>query len=225
MKEKIQAGVHSLKSENGAVMIVEAAFVFPIMFFVLFFLIYFGNMYVIKSAISRYTSVCAIKGAEYYSNPWVKRVTETGGDAVPTENKDVQPYRHIFSSKTIQNEMKDELQKKIESYGGGFFNNMEPSDISCHVTYKNYVMYSTFTAETKFKLTFPLIFIGEKEAMSIDFSTYETVTITDGSEFVRNTDMAIDYMQQSELVQNAKSKISEAFTKVKDIFSKFGKKS
>ena len=61
--------------------------------------------------------------------------------------------------------------------------------------------------------------------MSIDFSTYETVTITDGSEFVRNTDMAIDYMQQSELVQNAKNKISEAFTKVKDIFSKFGKKS
>ena len=105
MKEKIQAGMQSLKSENGAVMIVEAAFVFPIMFFVLFFLIYFGNMYVIKSAISRYTSACAIKGAEYYSNPWVKRVTEAGGNAVPTENKDVQPYRHIFSSKTIQSDL------------------------------------------------------------------------------------------------------------------------
>ncbi len=206
-------------------MIVEAAFVFPVMFFVLFFLIYFGNMYVIKSAISRYTSTCAIMGAEYYSNPWVKSVTESGGDVVPTENKDVQPYRHIFSSKRIQNELKDELQKKIEGYGGGFFNNMEPKNLSCDVTYKNHILYSTFTAETKYTLTFPLVFIGEREAMSIDFSSYETVTITDGSEFVRNTDMAIDYMQQSEVVQKAKDKINEAFTKVKDIFAKFGKKS
>lgn len=225
MKEKIKSGIASFKSENGAVMIVEAAFVFPVMFFVLFFLIYFGNMYVVKSAISRYTSTCAIKGAEYYSNPWVKTVTEAGGNAVPTENGDVQPYRHIFSSKAIQNDIKDELQKKIESYGGGFFNNMEPENLSCKVTYKNYIMYSTFTAETKYTLTFPLIFIGEKEAMSIDFSSYETVTITDGSEFVRNTDMAIDYMQQSEMVQKAKEKINGAFAKVKEIFAKFGKKS
>lgn len=223
--KRITAWIRAWKDESGAVMIVEAAFVFPIMFFVLFFLIYFGNMYVIKSAISRYTSTCAIRGAEYYSNPWVETVTESGGAAVPDQNKNVQPYRHIFSNEQVQLNMKEELQNKISGYGGGFFSDMNPTNVSCSTEYKNYVLYSTFTAETKYKLTFPIKFIGEREAMSIDFSAYETITIEDGSEFIRNTDMAIDYIQQSEAVAQAKSKISEAFSKVKEIFSYFGKKS
>lgn len=223
--KRISAWIRAWRDESGAVMIVEASFVFPIMFFVLFFLIYFGNMYVIKSAISRYTSTCAIRGAEYYSNPWVEAVTESGGAAVPDQNTDVQPYRHIFSNTRVQSDMKEELQNRISGYGGGFFADMKPTNVSCSTEYKNYVLYSTFTAETKYKLTFPIKFIGEREAMSIDFSAYETITIEDGSEFIRNTDMAIDYMQQSEAVAQAKSKISETFSKVKEIFSHFGKKS
>ena len=107
-KEKLRKLYQKLKSENGAVMIVEASFVFPIMFYVIFFLIFFGNMYVIKSAVSRYTSTAAIRGAEYYSNPWVKPVTEElQGKDVPTKNDDVRPYRHIFTSREIQNTVKE----------------------------------------------------------------------------------------------------------------------
>ncbi len=226
MKEKLFKIRKALTNENGAVMIVEASFVFPIMFFVLFFLIYFGNMYVVKSAISRFTSTCAIKGAEYYSNPWVKEVTQNYlGNNVPTKNDDVKPYRHIFSSKQIQNDMKTELEDKIKGYGGGFFANMNPTDISCKTEYKNYVLYSTFTAETTYKLTFPIKFIGEKDAMSINFNTYETVTITDGSEFVRNTDMAVDYLERSKIVNELMDKLKKGFEKVKGIFGKFGNKS
>ena len=226
MKEKILKVQKLLTNENGAVMIVEASFVFPIMFFVLFFLIYFGNMYVVKSAISRYTSACAIKGAEYYSNPWVKEVTEDyAGNDVPTKNEDVKPYRHIFSSKQIQNDMKTELENEIKGYGGGFFTNMDPTDISCETEYKNYILYSTFTAGTCYKLTFPIKFIGENDALSIDFSSYETVTITDGSEFVRNTDMAVDYLQRSKIVNEVMSKLNEGFQKVKGIFNIFGNES
>ncbi|MCI9537542.1 MAG: pilus assembly protein [Eubacterium sp.] len=226
MKEKLLKIRKTLTNENGAVMIVEASFVFPIMFFVLFFLIYFGNMYVVKSAISRFTSTCAIKGAEYYSNPWVKEVTQNYlGNDVPTKNDDVKPYRHIFSSKQIQNDMKTELEDKIKSYGGGFFANMNPTDISCKTEYKNYVLYSTFTAETTYKLTFPIKFIGERDAMSINFNTYETVTITDGSEFVRNTDMAVDYLERSKIVNDLMDNLKKGFEKVKGIFGKFGNKS
>lgn len=230
MKEKFSKVINVWKNENGDVMVVEAAFVFPIMFFVLFFLIYFGNMYVVKSAVSRYTSTYAIKGAEYYSNPWVKEVTENyNGDNVPAKNEDVRPYRHIFSSKQIQNDIKTDLENEIKNYGGGFFADMNPTNISCRTKYKNYVLYSTFTAETTYKITFPIIFIGETDPISIDFSCYETVTITDGSEFVRNTDMAIDYLQQSETVDKVKTAMSEKWSKLKNavsgIFGKFGKKS
>ena len=218
IKQKLRKLYQKLKSENGAVMIVEASFVFPIMFYVIFFLIFFGNMYVIRSAVSRYTSTAAIRGAEYYSNPWVKPVTEElQGKKVPTKNTNVEPYRHIFTSRKIQNEVKEELDQSIKSYAGGFFSNMEPEDVECKTEYKNYVLYSTFTAKTKYKVSFPIKFIFQNDIMTIPFDAYETVTVEDGSEFIRNTDMAVDYYQQSKL----KEKIDEALGKVKEIFSKF----
>ena len=83
-------------------MIVEASFVFPIMFYVIFFLIFFGNMYVIKSAVSRYTSTAAMRGAEYYSNPWVKPVTEElQGKDVPTMCGLIDTFLRVERYKTL----------------------------------------------------------------------------------------------------------------------------
>lgn len=61
--------------------------------------------------------------------------------------------------------------------------------------------------------------------MSINFNTYETVTITDGSEFVRNTDMAVDYLERSKIVNDLMDNLKKGFEKVKGIFGKFGNKS
>ncbi len=226
MKKKVKNFFMDMKSEDGAVMIIEATFVFPIMFFVLFFLIYFGNMYVVRSAVSRYTSTCAIKGAEYYANPWVKTVTEDlKGEDVPTTNDDVKPYRHIFSSKDIEREIEEELKRKIEQYSGGFFQGMEPHLNTCTAKYNNYVLYSSFETVTEFKIYFPIKFIWEDEKMGIDMSCCEKVTVVDGGEFVRNTDLVVDFLESNKTVQEMKEKITECFSKVKDIFSKTGNKS
>ena len=106
-KEKLRKLYQKLKSENGAVMIVEASFVFPIMFYVIFFLIFFGNMYVIKSAVSRYTSTAAIRGAEYYSNPWVKPVTEE------LQGKDV-PTKKMKQRTLLWNMFKEKILEMLE---------------------------------------------------------------------------------------------------------------
>ncbi len=49
--------------------------------------------------------------------------------------------------------------------------------------------------------------------MSINFNTYETVTITDGSEFVRNTDMAVDYLERSKIVNELMDKLKRVLKK------------
>ena len=57
----------------------------------------------------------------------MKPVTEElQGKDVPTKNDDVRPYRHIFTSREIQNTVKEELDQNIKNYAGGFFSKMEP---------------------------------------------------------------------------------------------------
>ena len=58
--EKRREKMSLLRDETGAVAIVEATFVFPIMFFVLFFIMMMGNIYYqqarIDDIVSRYRS-------------------------------------------------------------------------------------------------------------------------------------------------------------------------
>lgn len=45
------------------------------------------------------------------------------------------------------------------------------------------------------------------------FTSHAEVPVSDAPEFIRNIDMVIDYMQQSETVQKAKEEISKLFNK------------
>lgn len=209
-------GRERLQSNSGAVAIVESAYVFPIMFFVIFFLIYFGNMYYVKSAVDSITSLEAIKGAQYYANPWVQEVHETNHDgSVPTENKDVEPYRKIFSDKEIQNQIQEETLQKIKDFGGGTFAGMEAKKISCTATYKNYFVSGTFSVQVTYQISFPIRFLGTSEPMVLDFSAYDTAMVSDNSEFIRNTDMVIDYIERSVLFNAVKEKVTEVLGKFK----------
>lgn len=211
--KKIKRGI---QSENGSVTIVESAYVFPIMFFVIFFLIYFGNMYYVKSAVDSITSRAAIKGAQYYANPWVETVHEGKKDSsVPNKNSDVKPYRQFTSDKTIQEQIQSETLKKVKDFGGGGFAGMQAKNISCKAVYKNYFLYATFSVEVTYKISFPIRFIGSSEPIVIDFSAYNTATVTDNSEFIRNTDMAIDYIERSVLFNKIKEKVSDIINKFK----------
>lgn len=222
MRQKIRKQIgdwyQNIRSEQGSMAIVEAAYVFPIMFFVIFFLIYFGNMYYVKASVDSIVSCEAIKGAQYYANPWVKTVNEElGKTKVPEKNMDVQPYRQFFSDRTIQGQIQQETEEKIRKLGGGAFAGMNPKVSSCKAKYNNRILYADFGVEADYKITFPIRFLGTKESTSISFSASEVVNVTDNTEFVRNTDMVIDYYQRSKL----KDKIDGLKQKVNNFISKF----
>lgn len=216
-REKMKGLWERIRSESGVVLIIEAAYVFPIMFFVIFFMIYFGDMYYVRSSVDMIVGSAAIKGAEYYSNPWVKTVNEDlQGESVPTSNKDVKPYRQLLSDRDIESTIKAEVEKKIKEKSNGVFAGMMPKDISCSTKYKNYVIYSNFSVDVDYKIILPIRFIGSEDSFGLDFSAHEEAVVSDNCEFIRDVDMAVDYVERSHWYNKLKDKLN-------DVFSKFGK--
>jgi len=93
--------------ESGAVAIVEASFVFPIMFIILFFLIYMGNAFYVKAQVESVVEKYAIEGSNYCADPILSTIKEYGN--VPSlSSLKTEPYRYIFGG------MSDE-ESKISS--------------------------------------------------------------------------------------------------------------
>ena len=81
-----------LHKEHGA-LIIESAFVYPIMFFVLMFLLYMGNMYYLKAKINSVVSQEAITYAARFADPNQEQFDKT----IPTSNQgDTQVTKELY---------------------------------------------------------------------------------------------------------------------------------
>lgn len=215
--------IEKLKNENGAAQILEASIVFPVMFIILFFLIYMGNVHYQKAQIEAVVTEAAIKGAGYCADPILQTIKEKNG--IPTiSSLKTEPYRYIFGGmndieKKIGSEVADTIQKSTLT----FFSNMSPklttkaSDIA---KFNNYVIYSTFSVEVKYQIQFPIRFLGEKTPPMIQITSRAEMPVNDVAEFIRNTDMVLDVFHGTKLGQS----ISNLFGKINDFISSFAQK-
>lgn len=208
-----------LNSESGAVQIVEATFVFPIMFIILFFLIYMGNAHYVKAQVESVVEQYAIQGANYCADPILETIKETG--SVPSlSSLNVKPYRYIFGGMdNVETKISRAVLTEIRGNSTSFFKNMKPvitsgSDIA---KYNNYVVYSTFSVDVKYTIQFPIKFLGESTPPILSLESRAEVPVNDTAEFIRNTDMVIDYFHGTKVGQA----ISDAFGKINDFISGF----
>lgn len=199
------------KNEQG-VMIIEATIVFPVVFFVIFFLIYFGNVFYIRSKVEAVTEIMAVKGAAYYTDPMLEEIADTG--KAPLKFKDIRPYRYWFKTASVENEILEELNQKLGNTGTGYFAGMEPSSVIATAKYENHFFYDAFVVEVTYKIQFPIRFIGSENPMILKLSAKSVAAATDTDEFIRNTDMILDYYDSSGLAD----KVKEVVEKVKDFF-------
>lgn len=211
-----------LNREDGAVQIVEAAFVFPIMFIILFFLIYMGNAYYVKAQVESVVVEEAIRGANYCADPILQSIDETG--KVPELSElDTKPYRYVFGGMDdVEKEIRDNVKKQIEG-SSTFFKNMNPK-IKTPITeiahYNNYVVYSTFRVQVDCTIRFPISFLGAESPTIMNIKTVSEVAVNDTSEFIRNTDMVIDYFEDTKIGTSIKG----AFDKINEFITSFAKK-
>ena len=211
-----------LNSENGTV-IIEATFVFPIMFIILFFLIYMGNAFYMKAQVESVVEQKAIRGAAYCADPILETMKETG--KFPSLSAlETKPYRYIFGGMNdVESKISNEVEEALTGKTSTFFTNMYPkittakSDIA---KYNNYVVYSTFSVEVKYTIKFPISFLGESTPPMLVITSRAEAPVDDTAEFIRNTDMVIDVFSKSKVAQ----KISDVFGKINDFISGFAKK-
>ena len=209
-----------LNNERGAATIVEAAFIFPIMFIVLIFLIYMGNAFYIKTQIDGIVVDKAIKGASYCADPMLQTIEETG--TVPAlSDLDVQPYRYLFGGMNdIEDLIAREAENEIKGTYTSFFKNMKPVVNGCEAKFNNKIIYSSFSVDAKCTIGFPIRMLASDQIFSIDLNVRSEVAVNDTTEFIRNVDMAIDYFGDTPLA----NKISSVFEKIRDFMDNFAEK-
>lgn len=206
-----------IKKEDGS-MIIEATFVYPIMFFVLFFLIYMGNMFYLQSNIESSVNRVAIKGASYFADTMLEQVE--GSASIPAVGAiDIQPYRYlnVFVNGEDCFDGRGELKKEIENTG--FFAGMTPKAVEIYSRVNNYIIYQTYEVDVDYVLEFPIRFLFQEDYYSLKGTAHAEIPIVDNAEFIRNTDLVIDYIQRWETGQKGIEKLTGAIQKLGDFIN------
>ena len=208
----------TLKSEKGLA-VVEATIVFPIVFLVIFFLLYVGNAYMQKCRIDYFVTQAAVEGAALCANPFLDKVSD---NKLPGINDKIQPYRYLFGGMSdIESETAKEVRGKMKKMGSGLFSGMTPNSVNVTVDYKNMFLYSTFSVNVEYKIYVPVRMLGERDFFSLDMSSRAEMPVSDAPEFIRNVNTIEDYLQSSgasEKIQEITKKFDELMDKVNQWF-------
>lgn len=217
---KIKQGDSGMKQkQKGAVVIMEAAFVFPVMFVVVFMLLMACEGYYQYSRVQRACVIAAIEGAARCENPMLETVqTEKTVPMSPSAAK-VRPYRYIFTSqaKQIADGLADELEKTIEEMNVMAFRGMKPTNVQVQVTPKMNILVSSISVDCSFDIQLPIRMIFSNENLKFRYTVRISEPIGDPSEFVRNVSTVQDFLERSQLgekIETYTSKIREALEKL-----------
>ncbi|MGN0342790.1 MAG: TadE/TadG family type IV pilus assembly protein [Roseburia sp.] len=205
-----------IKEETGAVF-VEASIVFPVMFFVIFILIYMGNAFYVRSCVDSVVTKTAVRGAAYCADPLLYNVMNNG---VPmtAANLSVKPYSSIAGNGEAMSVIESELDESLSQIGCGFFSGMAPVYSASSVKYNNYLVCSNVTIQVDYTIKFPIRFIGSDEPIALEIHSKCVQPVNDTPTFIRNIDMVKDYMD----AYGVTDWINDKFSKVKEFFDSFG---
>lgn len=194
------------KKEKGAVMVIEATIVFPVMFFVVLLIILYGNVLYQRSKIDNYVSVYAQWGAQQCADPLFLKSLNDGEVVSDTNEVDVKPYRYFGRMENIITQVESKVLSK--SKGTGFFEGMEPKGMVVNAKFSNFIVYSTFDVQAEYNIELPLTFLGQKIKLAT-ISSYDSVPVSDPAEFINNINMAKNYVESNKAIQNAIQKVKD----------------
>lgn len=228
-KRKVMNSLRNfVKKEDAAVSIVEGAIVFPVVFFTIAFLIFLGNALHERAKIDSIVLMAATNGAQSITDPFHTRLVNEGVNAesgvIPPDSgyfKDCMPYRYFFGIGSVEQEIEDYVVEKITGDNTRLFAAQINGEPIVKATYNNYILSSSFSVEVDFSYELPFEWAFMELPPLIVINSKAEVPVNDSSEFIRNTDMVMDYFVQSGL----QKKMNDIMKKVGDFFNIFGKKS
>lgn len=183
-----------VKNEKGS-LIVEASIVFPVMFLVIFFLIFLGNVYYQRSRAQAIMTEATIKYAACYSNPMLDYYIQNGSLPACNNANDFKPYRYIFPS-DIASDIKADIEGSITQMGEGLFSDMDARSLDVSVDYNCYGIYASAKVEMSYKIQIPIKMLGQDTPYEISIDEYMEISAMEGSEMVRNISMVMDILER-----------------------------
>jgi len=202
--------------EYGAVLIIEAVFVFPIMFIIIFIMLLAGGAYFQHARVERLVVEAAIDGASRCENPMLQKVSKAVSVPTGTSDAKIMPYRYLFTgnAKSISDEVASELRNTVERLNSLAFKGMEPKNVSVKVTQKMFILISSFQVECEFDIVLPVRMLFSDEDLKFHYSVSMTEPVGDPSEFVRNISTIQDILERNEKAASIAEKFKEATKKI-----------
>lgn len=213
-----------MKNENG-MLVVEASIVFPVIFTVVFIMIFYGNACFQQARVQYILEDLALEGASYCADPMLSYVSTNG--SVPeygSEDAAIKPYRYIIGGmKSIEKDIKEKIKTRITGLSSGLFGDMKVevdwAKNEDRAEFKNYYICSFFVVKLEYEIPISVRLLGADEFFSLKCRSYSEVPVTDTVEFIHNVDMVEDFLQRSEQANKIKDKITEVMDKVKKWFN------
>lgn len=207
------------ESQRGAMTIVEATFVFPIMFIIVFIMIMTGEAYYQRSRVEYEISHGSVSGAARCENPMLAYI-QNNGNAIPSDPgaAKVVPYRYIFTSEArrIGTDLEGELTQTINSMEPLAFRAMSPRNVNIDVKPKLNILVSSLQVNCEFDIQLPIRMLFSKENLKFHYKISTVEPIGDPAEFVRNVSLVQDILDRN-------SKAQEMYGRIKNALDQLGR--
>lgn len=217
-----------LKDESGAVQIIEAAVIYPIVITAVLAMLWLG-MYVLESALvsdrAKAAADMAAKTLVFSGCDELGDIYSSCGFKISDEHPDVKaveraydrnnPYRYFITGKADER-----FSSLTEEYASGLL--FPTSDVTCTINVKRRMFDREVEVTAEKYISVPGVFrlIGLDEHMKISASA--SAVTSDPAEFIRNTDLAVnaadilgDMTGAGEKISDIRSRLSGILEKIK----------
>ena len=195
---------HTIKTvwqNTSGAAVVEATILFPIMFMIIAALVLLSTYLPQQAVLQRATQFTATALSTAHSDSWI----DYDGNSFNTPDKPANVYASLFNAfiKSDESSVADRSVRRIEN-SLTFINQLEnynyteqflDSGLTVSYDVLNFIIYKeiTVTATRSIPMPVDLSFIGFPRTLDITVSS--TAVVHNGDEFVRNVDIAVDFVK------------------------------
>lgn len=205
---------HAVRDERASV-IVEATFIYPVVFSVLVMLLYVGDMYYQRSWVESAVMNYSIQGADQIANGSLTGISvdeSTGIAHLDLTKVKNDPYRFIFNLGTDTGGVEEIIESAEASLatminaGEASFFGLTPDINSVDIRYESHVIYGDYWVDVDYGFNVPVAgFIESDMTYDVKLAASSVSTVTSMGELVRNIDLADDLYGMTGLTNEVKT--------------------
>lgn len=204
----------ALRDERGLV-VVEATFIYPVVFAVMALLLYVGDMYYQRAWVENAVMEYSLDGAAAIASSSLDGIAideSTGRGVLDLSQVENDPYRFIVNLGTSEGNVdsvietaESSLRAEISGGSGSFFG-LAPSVDSVDIHYDSHVVYGDYWVDVTYGFQIPVAgFIKSEGSYPVRLASSSVTTVTSMGELVRNIDLADDFYATTGLANEVKT--------------------